>query len=87
MRSIRFVCSAIFLFIVNCSLHAQSKGTITARKIIDKGAKGDIILGERNKKDQLNHTPVILHPRDSIGRKDIIRCSKKLRKTQIKKGS
>ena len=72
---------------MNCSLHAQSKDSITAQKIIDKGSKGDIILGEKNKKDQINNTPVVLHPGDSICRKDSIQSSKKFRRNQNKKGS
>jgi hypothetical protein len=71
---------------MNCSLSAQSKDTITTQKIIDKGSKGDIILGEKNKKDQLNGTPVSLHAKDSVCRNDA-RSSKKLRKKQNKKGS
>lgn len=68
-------------------LHAQSKDTITAQKIINKGTKGDIILGEKNKKDQLNNTPVFLHSKDSICKKGSIQSSKKVRRKQIKKGS
>ena len=86
MSSIKFICCPVFLFIMNCSLHAQSKDTIVTQKIIDKGSKGDIILGEKNKKDQLTNTPVLLHPGDTICRKDIIRSSKKLRRKQNKKG-
>jgi|GEM_PF-2269420 len=86
MRSINFICCSVFLFIMNCSLHAQSKDTVPAQKIIDKGSKGDIILGVKNKKDQLNNTPVFLHSRDSICRKDIIGSSKKSSRRQIKKG-
>lgn len=71
---------------MNASLHAQSKDSIPAQKIIDSG-KGDIILGEKNKKDQLKNTPVLLRPTESFGRKDIIRSSKKIRRNQIKKGS
>jgi len=62
---------------MNGFLHAQSKDTIGTKKIIDKGSKGDIILGEQNKKDQLKKSPVLLKPGDSFGRKDIIRSSKK----------
>ena len=71
---------------MNCSLHAQSKGAITTQKIVDNGSKGDIILGEKSKKDQLNNTLVFVHPGDSICRKDIIQFSKKIRRNQIKKG-
>ena len=87
MRSIKFICCPVFLFIMNCSLHAQSKDTLTAQKIIDKGSQGDILLGVKNKKDQLKNTPVFLRQEDSICRKDKIHSSKKFRRTQIKKGS
>jgi hypothetical protein len=71
---------------MNCSLYAQSRDTITAQKIIDKGSKGDIILGEKHKKDQLKDSPVLLHSKDSACKKDV-RPSKKLRRKQNKKGS
>ena len=86
MSSIKFICCPMFLLIVNCSLFAQSKDTITAKKIVDSGSKGDIILGEKNKKDQLNDTPVLLYSNDSACKKDV-RSSKKLRRKQNKKGS
>ena len=87
MRNIKFICCPAFLLIMNCALHAQSKDTTTAQKITDKGSKGDIILGEQNKKDQIKKSPVLLQPGDSFGRKDIIRSSRKFHKKQIKKGS
>jgi len=86
MRSIKFICCPVFILIMNCSLNAQLKDTTSAQKIIDRN-KGDIILGEKNKRDQLKNTPVLLRPTESFGRKDIIRSSKKSRKTQNKKGS
>lgn len=82
MRNFKFICCPVFLLIMSCSLRAQSKDTITAQKAIDKGSKGDIILGEENKKDQLKDTPVLLRPTASFGRKDIIRSSKKNRRTK-----
>lgn len=87
MKTIKFICYPVFLLIMNYSLQAQSKDTTTAQKIIDKGSKGDIILAEKNKKDQLNNAPVLLYSKDSICRKDTIRSSKKLRRNQNKKGS
>lgn len=87
MRRIKFICFLNFLFFTGGFLYAQSGDTITAQKIIDKGSKGDIILGEKNKKDHLNSAPVLLHPQDSICRKDSTRSSKKIRRKQIKKGS
>ena len=87
MKSIKFIWYPVFLLMMNCSLHAQSKDTTTAQKMINKGSEGDIILGEKNKKDQLNNAPVLLYSKDSICRKGIIRSSKKLRRNQNKKSS
>lgn len=87
MRIIKFICCTVVLFIINCSLQAQSKDTITAQKIIDKGSQGDILLGIKNKKDQLNNTPVFVRQGDSICRKDMIDSLKKFRRTQTKKGN
>ena len=68
-------------------MHAQSKDTMTAKKIIDNGSKGDIILGEKNKKDRFNNAPIFLYEGNSICRKDSILSSKKIRGNQIRKGS
>ena len=82
MRSIKFISFPIFLFLFNCSLDAQSIDTLSAKRVIEKGSKGDIILGEKNKKDQLKDTPVLLHQTDSVYRKDVLRSSKKLLRKQ-----
>lgn len=87
MSSIKFICYPIILLIMNCSLHAQSKDTIAPQKIGELSSKGDIILGEKNKKAQLKNTPVLLHSKDSICTKEVSRSSKKFRRKQIKKGS
>lgn len=83
MKSIKFICFPILL-LINCSLFAQSIDTLSAKQAIEKGSKGDIILGEKNKKDQIKDTPVLLHQKDSVCRKDASRSSKKLRKTKLK---
>ena len=82
MRSVKFISFAIFLFLLNCSVNAQSPDTLSARQVIEKGSKGDIILGEKNKKDQLKDSPVLLHQKDSVCRKEVPRSSKKLRRNQ-----
>jgi hypothetical protein len=63
-------------------MNAQSIDTLRAKQIIEKGSNGDIILGEKNKKDQLKATPVLLHQKDSVCRKDVLRSPKKLRRKQ-----
>lgn len=87
MATIKSICFLNFLLITAGFLHAQSRDTTTTQKIIDKGSKGDIILGEKNKKEQLNNSPVLLHPQDPICKKDSTRSSKKIRRKQNKKGS
>ena len=82
MRGIKIISFPIFLLLINCSLDAQSPDTLSAKQVIEKGTKGDIILGEKNKKDQLKDIPVLLHQKDSDCRKDILRSSKKLRRKQ-----
>ena len=84
MRSIKFISFPIFLFLFNCSLDAQSIDTLSAKRVIEKGSKGDIILGEKNKKDQLKDTPVLLYQTDSVYRKDVLRSSKKLLRKQYR---
>lgn len=82
MRSVRFISFPIFLILLNCSVDAQSIDTLSARQVIEKGSKGDIILGEKNKKAQLKETPVLLNQRDSGFRKDVPRSSKTMRRKQ-----
>lgn len=82
MRSVKFISFPVFLFLFNCSLDAQSIDTVSAKQIIEVGSKGDIIRGKKIKKDQLKDTPVLLHQKDSVCRKDILPSSKKLRRKQ-----
>ena len=82
MTSLNFISFPVFLILLNCSLHAQSIDTLSAKQAIENGSKGDIILGEKNKRDQIKTTPVLLHQKDSVCRKDVFRSSKKLRRKQ-----
>lgn len=63
--------SAVFLFTVllmsGRSL-AQSKDSVPAKKVIEQGTKGDIILGNENKKKQLSASPQLLQQRDSASK-------------------
>ena len=65
MRSIKFISFPILL-LINCFLDAQSIDTLSAKQVIEKGSKGDIILGEKNKKDRMKDIPVLLHQKDSV---------------------
>ena len=55
MKRINFI--LIFLFITSGTLMAQSKDTPSAKKVVEKGAKGDMILGNEIKKKQLTASP------------------------------
>lgn len=85
MNSFKYIGIPAMLLLVNCSLNAQSKDTLSAKQLIEKGTKGDIILGEKNKKDQLNAAPVLLQSKDTVCNKKDIRSSKKLRRKHSKK--
>ena len=82
MRSRKFISFSVFLILFNCFLNGQSIDTQPAKQIIEKGSKGDIILGEKNKKDQLKATPVLLHQKDSVCRKHVLQPAQKLRRKQ-----
>ena len=82
MRGLKFISLPVFLILFNSSLDAPSIDTLSAQRVIEKGSKGDIILGEKNKKDQLKDTPVLLHQKDSVCKKAVLRSSKKLRRKQ-----
>lgn len=52
--------SAIFVFVfllVSGPILAQSKDSVPAKKVIEQGTKGDIIVGKENKKKQLKASP------------------------------
>jgi hypothetical protein len=82
MKILKFIGFPVFLILLNCSLDAQFIDTPSAKQVIENGSIGDIILGEKNKKDQLKDTPVLLHQKDSVCIKDVSRPPKKLRGRQ-----
>jgi len=84
MKIVKFISFPVFLILLNCSLDAQSTDTSSAKQVIENGSTGDIILGEKHKKDQLKDTPVLLHQKDSVCIKDVFRSSKKSRRRQNK---
>ena len=85
MRSIKFISFLTLPLLLNCSLNAQSIDTLSAKQVIEKASKGDIILGEKNKKDQIKDIPVLLHLKDSVCGKDVLGSSKKLCRKQNRK--
>lgn len=63
----------IFIFslglLVTCNSMAQKQGSVPARSLTEKGAQGDIVLGQENKKRQLLAKPVMLISADSSQKK------------------
>ncbi len=44
----------------------QSKDSLPAKPLIEKGATGDLIIGKENKKKQLSKSPQFLQQTDSL---------------------
>ena len=65
---------------------AQSKDSVPARKVAENGAKGDIILGKQNKKDQLSASPQLLKQKDSLHKQVSTEPKKKKPKNKSGKG-
>jgi hypothetical protein len=85
MSILKFTCFYISLLGINYSLNAQSRDTLSAQQVIERGSKGDVILGEKIKKAQLNDTAVLLHSKNTVRSKDAIRSSKKLARKRSRK--
>jgi hypothetical protein len=80
--------SAIFIFTVllmSGRAEAQSKDSVPAKKIIEQGAKGDIITGKEVKKKQLNAPPKMLKQQDSAHKKTYMGPKKKKLKSKTRK--
>jgi hypothetical protein len=72
----------IFIILaINGKIMAQAKDSLPAKKVAEKGAQGDIILGKQNKKNDLKGEPQMLQ-KDSVNKPGSIQPKKK--KTKIK---
>jgi len=73
--------TGIFIFIILLTtgrIMAQSKDSVPARKVVENGTKGDLIVGKENKKSQLNA------PTQSLQQKDSLKPSTQPKKKKIK---
>jgi len=61
MKNAASLALIFFVFTVNTKIMAQGKDSMPAKKVAEKGAKGDLILGKQNKKKQLNASPQLLN--------------------------
>ena len=56
---------------------AQANESVPAKKIIEQGTKGDIIVANQNKTHLLNAPPQLLHQRDSAWKATFTKPKKK----------
>jgi len=54
------------IFTLTTKIMAQAQGSAPAKRVVEKGAQGDIILGKQNKKNQLNASPQQRQQKDSL---------------------
>jgi hypothetical protein len=64
MKKISILWAGVLL--INCVAMAQKRDTIAVKSLIDKGSKGDLIIGNRNKQQQLRKSLEILAEADSL---------------------
>lgn len=63
--------------LISSAVAAQKHDTIPARQVIEKGTKGDSILGNEIKKKQLSAPPQITQLKDSLNKKEAVKPKKK----------
>ena len=60
-----------FVLLINCDMMGQKQYSVPARSLAEKGALGDIHLGNETRKDKLLDTPQRLQAADTSPRKDM----------------
>jgi hypothetical protein len=68
-----------FALVVSGESMGQKPDSVPVRSLTEKGAKGDIILGQESKRSQLSAQPEMLNPADSSQKKKIHSKAKKKR--------
>jgi len=68
-----------FVFLIKCDMMAQKQDSIPARSLAEKGALGDVHLGNELRKDKLLDAPQRLPVAGSSPRTDIHSKKKKSR--------
>jgi len=72
-----------FVFLIHCDMIAQKQDFIPGRSLAEKGAQGDIHLGNEIRKDKLLDAPQRLPLADSSPRTDIHSKKKKNKSRKI----
>ena len=81
-----FLILIFVFFAINTKIIAQAKDSVPARKVAEKGAQGDIIIGKQNKKNQLSASPELLQQKDSLHNEASTQPKKKKSKNKSGKG-
>jgi hypothetical protein len=76
MKKIKLI-GFLSLFLTSITLSAQTNDTLSAKRVTEKGSKGDIILGNEYKQKQLSSAPQLLQSADSVLKKEPASTSKK----------
>ena len=71
-----------FFLLVSCRIIAQKQDSIPVRPLVEKGAQGDVLVGNENKKARLSAVPQMLNAIDS-SQKDIHSQKKKSKQKNI----
>jgi hypothetical protein len=72
-----------FVFLINCDMMGQKHDSVPARSLAEKGAQGDVHLGNEIRKDKLLDAPQRLPVADSSPRTDIHSKKKKNKPRKI----
>ena len=78
----------IFIFFTLLTLErimAQTKDSVPAKKVVENGTKGDLIIGKENKKSQLMAPPQPLKQKDTLHKQSSTRPQKKKAKNKSRK--
>ena len=79
MKKISILWASILL--ISCHAMAQKQDTIPVKPLVEKGAKGDLIIGNKNRQQQLNKSPEQLLQTDSLRKRHACK-GKKCKKHQ-----
>ena len=59
-------CIWVGALLIGCHAMAQKHDTIPVKPLIEKGSKGDLIIGNKNKQQQLGKSVQVLSQTDSL---------------------
>jgi hypothetical protein len=84
MKKIRVILILV-IFLTTERIMAQSKDSVPARKLVESGTKGDLIIGDEKRKSQLTGSPQFLRQKDSSNKQTSTVPKKKKSKSKGRK--